>query len=1203
MATDRVSGHHFPARRLGGRQQGATGEWIQVYREEQDRRFQATLAPTRTSDASSGQLSNSYVAGTRRPPNSPFVGTDMQYVLDGYCLLHHGHVIDPIDLCSVDLSGQELEQVVDEDLQLFTNLMCIKAGDNRFSFDAFVQLPSLLDLSLQANCILRLTVESGMYSSLKELDLSSNSLELECLEELGCLPSLVKLDVSGNGFIHLPPAMVQHQMEVHGSGKRIGKVIVKKPRFAKLQELRLSNNELEDPFSIAVLASLQRLERVYLDGNRFRAIPVLKLRDPYATFDSPRQGPRLSSIDTYARESTGLSSSLFSPDDALPETLYRPAEPDEEVDMLERLTSSKPDAGSVAVVSDSLVAGGNYNEPSATPGKDASDHGAHAGESSRRMPVPHGSSEAVPVDQPVHRTHAAGDAVSSHTSQDNSPPLVEEGITTADRSQSSNSTKRVTVTTTGEKEHLKTGAGVVVVSGSAPGNTSGCQIDANVRSSQSPSADATLEQVADTISIIDQPAGAMQTAPLEDVNTDATEPPKLPLNEPEMLHDGSTNSAPALEDASPALEDTSLEDTSPETPPQTNESHEGQGKIVGNNSKDTLKDGQSSTSHALTASDERDTTPAVPRVSISEVDTMSAGGSPSLLSHPGTTRSDTATMDTATMTITSAMSDDVGHAALAVAAPVRILPFPCLEFLDFSRNKVSFQELLLPAAQMSSLKHINVAGNPFVRKSRAASGLLFNVLSTGCGIIIQRNPEGVSTRTVPGSQQMAVKMSLDNFIEVDGRDRLPAIPRQPVEERISSERAMMLEYHQSPPLPLLEETESPSISPSQSIIPQLPSRPHTYPGQNWKQKKQATDSQSPELPIQFQRGKTGTAADELPRRPNTTAPTKNMFANEEPQRDIKSCMTAATTDTMFPGKSISRAHPAMRRHYLSVTERDAKDMSNVFLTQVVEDDNSLGMYSADNYTLTEEARTPGRVSLGSMAEEVAARDPGTMAVIPWDTASDIQHRRTNVSEPLQRRPMKKSPRKTVNHREHTRPRSSQPRQKPPMSISEDAYELLANAEDDPNLVIPTMQGSCARMLKSLLDRSMPAERIIHANKLAQPKHANKLGLPEQRQVAQQPGEIMTGILDSIRDRPTVSEKPLAAAVKEGGTMSKEGQRLFKRIEKQFQRIREESEQMVADMSKQRDDEMHQRTGRKHPKNPGLPQSSHRPHPGMSQSSH
>ena len=30
-----------------------------------------------------------------------------------------------------------------------------------------------------------------------------------------------------------------------------------------------------------------------------------------------------------------------------------------------------------------------------------------------------------------------------------------------------------------------------------------------------------------------------------------------------------------------------------------------------------------------------------------------------------------------------------------------------------------------------------------------------------------RNPEGVSvTRTVPSSQQMAVKMSLDNFIEV-----------------------------------------------------------------------------------------------------------------------------------------------------------------------------------------------------------------------------------------------------------------------------------------------------------------------------------------------------------------------------------------------------------------------------------------------------
>lgn len=282
--------------------------------------------------------------------------------------------------------------------------------------------------------------------------------------------------------------------------------------------------------------------------------------------------------------------------------------------------------------------------------------------------------------------------------------------------------------------------------------------------------------------------------------------------------------------------------------------------------------------------------------------------------------------------------------------------------------------------------------------------------------------------------------------QVDTKDRIPAIPRRPVEERIASERALSIEYEPSPPLPLLEEMESPSISPTRSVQ-RLPSRPRTYPQE--PNPRETSRSYSPQLPVPLQRGKTGTAVDGLPRRPITIVPGERMFAEtQHAQRDLRSSQTAATVDNVDPEASVSRAqgptHGFGRQH--------SRDISGVFLTQVNED-ASLGTFHADLYTMKEEDNLSRLRADGLLPSAENKLETGCMALMPWDTVSDIDRREAPV--PLERRAMKKQPKLAVNHRKAAHPHKAPVQQYAPLSIDAESYGLLADAQEDPTFHIPT----------------------------------------------------------------------------------------------------------------------------------------------------
>ncbi|MEJ1274169.1 X-ray radiation resistance associated 1 [Cricetulus griseus] len=189
-----------------------------------------------------------------------------------------------------DILGHILDRaflVKEKDFRHFTSVIYINASENLLPLDAFHTFPALKELELAFNGIKMVYVKYGDFKTLEFLDLSFNSLTEEAISDLGILPHLRVLLLTGNGLTSLPPNMAvrEHTQDVCAHREASVTPLTNKKyilRFPALETLMLDDNKLSNPSCFASLAGLRRLKKLSLDQNKIFRIPYLQqvqLRD------------------------------------------------------------------------------------------------------------------------------------------------------------------------------------------------------------------------------------------------------------------------------------------------------------------------------------------------------------------------------------------------------------------------------------------------------------------------------------------------------------------------------------------------------------------------------------------------------------------------------------------------------------------------------------------------------------------------------------------------------------------------------------------------------------------------------------------------------------------------------------------------------------------------------------------------------------
>ncbi|XP_032708958.1 X-ray radiation resistance-associated protein 1 isoform X5 [Lontra canadensis] len=217
------------------------------------------------------------------------------HVLDRAFLLKHHCVRKPSDLININVNGLKFSKAKEKDFKHFNSVIYINASENLLPLEAFHTFPTLKELELAFNGIKTVYVKYGDFKFLEFLDLSFNSLTAEAICDLGILPHLRVLLLTGNGLTSLPPNLaVTEQVcplpllitqdpcthrEASVTSLTSRRYIL---RFPALETLMLDDNRLSSPNCFASLAGLRRLKKLSLDQNRIFRIPYLQqfqLRD------------------------------------------------------------------------------------------------------------------------------------------------------------------------------------------------------------------------------------------------------------------------------------------------------------------------------------------------------------------------------------------------------------------------------------------------------------------------------------------------------------------------------------------------------------------------------------------------------------------------------------------------------------------------------------------------------------------------------------------------------------------------------------------------------------------------------------------------------------------------------------------------------------------------------------------------------------
>ncbi|XP_069103439.1 X-ray radiation resistance-associated protein 1-like [Argopecten irradians] len=270
---DGFAANCFPVRTLLRNTDDGSGAWLVAQRAEQRRRFKAVLCTKpRTYSRIKGERKRAEKQGSILATQS-FINDDDDDVeeppvLDGFFLMKHCCVEDPVDLCSVNIAGKELTEYKEEDFQLFDNVAYVNAAENYLPLEAFRGFPIIRELEVPLNAIRNIKLNSGDYPHLEMVDMSYNNLSHDDVLALGTLPALKVLHLTGNHFRSLPADLAIPY--IHPQSKR------QVPRFKNLEILMLDDNRLSDVRVFAALAGLNRLRHLNLEKNEIFYVPQLK---------------------------------------------------------------------------------------------------------------------------------------------------------------------------------------------------------------------------------------------------------------------------------------------------------------------------------------------------------------------------------------------------------------------------------------------------------------------------------------------------------------------------------------------------------------------------------------------------------------------------------------------------------------------------------------------------------------------------------------------------------------------------------------------------------------------------------------------------------------------------------------------------------------------------------------------------------------
>nr|KAF6468693.1 X-ray radiation resistance associated 1 [Rousettus aegyptiacus] len=228
------------------------------------------------------------------------------HVLDRAFLLKHHHARKPSDLCNINAK--------EKDFKHFHSVIYINASENLLPLEAFHTFPALKELELAFNGIKTVYVEYGDFKFLEFLDLSFNRLTGEAIRDLGILPHLRVLLLTGNGLTSLPPNLAVAEQEASATSLTSKRYIL---RFPALETLMLDDNKLSNPNCFASLAGLRRLKKLSLDQNKIFRIPYLQqvqLRDGSGDWVGGRESPRKRSQSMLQPKSWMFENSNEQPD-------------------------------------------------------------------------------------------------------------------------------------------------------------------------------------------------------------------------------------------------------------------------------------------------------------------------------------------------------------------------------------------------------------------------------------------------------------------------------------------------------------------------------------------------------------------------------------------------------------------------------------------------------------------------------------------------------------------------------------------------------------------------------------------------------------------------------------------------------------------------------------------------------------------------
>ncbi|KAM6099591.1 X-ray radiation resistance-associated protein 1 [Theristicus caerulescens] len=181
----------------------------------------------------------------------------------GVCFYFQHHCLkNPSDLCSVNISSQNLVSAKEGDFEKLDCVAFINAAENLLTLEPFRKFPGLRELELSLNGLRNLKITAGDFLRLEDLDLSYNNLSPQDIWTLGDLSQLKVLRLTANGFQSLPPDLAGSWDSAH-------------LRFPSLEVLALDDNRLSDPSVFVSLSHLCSLRELNLDRNGISAVPYL----------------------------------------------------------------------------------------------------------------------------------------------------------------------------------------------------------------------------------------------------------------------------------------------------------------------------------------------------------------------------------------------------------------------------------------------------------------------------------------------------------------------------------------------------------------------------------------------------------------------------------------------------------------------------------------------------------------------------------------------------------------------------------------------------------------------------------------------------------------------------------------------------------------------------------------------------------------